>query len=328
MSTITRELAKLFRKITNSEIDAEGNAHVVLSPADSLLINNARIALASLEAEPVAWAHRLINKRNGVVHPWVYGSAEACPSEGDIFNIEVMPLYTATPAPVAVPECFKRLLHHAYGMTMGHDWNKGTMAGHHRAKLCQAVDECRAAMLQGADGTLTNEGTMQLSGNSEQIEPVSNRDELPLDYLQGHKDGLEWAAQLAEANHPQTGDWLYDDPIDLARAIRKGPDMPTVQAGNSPVTPDGWISCSEQMPVIGELNWRTSFPLLVTCEIGVIPAYYGFVRVNGNKHYGFMESLKYGDDNGNHPQTNEYGLISNVTHWMPLPEPPQEVNRG
>lgn len=95
---------------------------------------------------------------------------------------------------------------------------------------------------------------------------------------------------------------------------------------NYPVTPDGWISCSEQMPVIGELNWRTSFPLLVTCEIGVIPAYYGFVSVNGDRHYGFMESLKYGDDNGNHPQTNEYGLISNVTHWMPLPEPPQESN--
>lgn len=215
--------------------DCEGNKNC------DVVKELARIALASLEAEPVAWAHRLINKRNGVVHPWVYGSAEACPSEGDIFNIEVMPLYTAPPAPVAVPECFKRLLHHAYGMTMGHDWNKGTMAGHHRAKLCQAVDECRAAMLQGADGTLTNEGTMQLSGNSEQIEPVSNRDELPLDYLQGHKDGLEWAAQLAEANHPQTGDWLYDDPIDLARAIRKGPDMPTVQAGNSPVTPDGWV---------------------------------------------------------------------------------------
>ncbi|MEA8324289.1 DUF551 domain-containing protein, partial [Salmonella enterica subsp. enterica serovar Lubbock] len=59
------------------------------------------------------------------------------------------------------------------------------------------------------------------------------------------------AAQLAEANHPQTGDWLYDDPIELARAIRKGPDMPTVQAGNSPVTQDGWISCSERMPEQG-----------------------------------------------------------------------------
>ncbi|WP_434802981.1 DUF551 domain-containing protein [Klebsiella pneumoniae] len=53
--------------------------------------------------------------------------------------------------------------------------------------------------------------------------------ELPLDYLHGHKDGLEWAARLAEANHPDTGDWLYDDPIELAKAIRKGPDMPPVQ---------------------------------------------------------------------------------------------------
>ena len=53
--------------------------------------------------------------------------------------------------------------------------------------------------------------------------------ELPLDYLHGHKDGLEWAAQLAEANHPETGDWLYDDPIELAKAIRKGTDMPPVQ---------------------------------------------------------------------------------------------------
>lgn len=61
--------------------------------------------------------------------------------------------------------------------------------------------------------------------------------ELPLDYLQGHKDGLEWAARLAEANHPDTGDWLYDDPIELAKAIRKGPDMPPVQpvADSEPV---------------------------------------------------------------------------------------------
>lgn len=61
--------------------------------------------------------------------------------------------------------------------------------------------------------------------------------ELPLDYLQGHKDGLEWAARLAEANHPDAGDWLYDDPIELAKAIRKGPDMPPAQpvADSEPV---------------------------------------------------------------------------------------------
>lgn len=168
-----------------------------------LELRSSEIALASLEAEPVAWAHRLINKRNGVVHPWVYGSAEACPSEGDIFNIEVMPLYTVPPAPVSVPAA----------MEMDDDFDSAFEHG-------KAVgwNAYRAAMLQA--------------------EPVSNSDELPLDYLQGHKDGLEWAAQLAEANHPQTGDWLYDDQIDLAMAIRKGPDMPTVQGGNSPVIPD------------------------------------------------------------------------------------------
>ncbi|HBA4269762.1 TPA: DUF551 domain-containing protein [Escherichia coli] len=276
MSNITKELAKLFRKITNSEIDAEGNAHVVLSPADSLLINNARIALASLEAEPVAWAHRLINKRNGVVHPWVYGSAEACPSEGDIFNIEVMPLYTAPPAPVSVPAA----------MEIDDDFDSAFEHG-------KAVgwNAYRAAMLQA--------------------EPVSNSDELPLDYLQGHKDGLEWAAQLAEANHPQTGDWLYDDQIDLARAIRKGPDMPTVQGGNYPVTPDGWISCSERMPEKGQnvlisVNFDSSLVEPLICS----------ARYTGSTFRRGDATIKPGND------------IEQATHWMPLPEPPQEVNRG
>ncbi|HCO8267716.1 TPA: DUF551 domain-containing protein [Escherichia coli] len=128
---------------------------------------------------------------------------------------------------------------------------------------------------------------------------------------------------------------MYSDKAEVERWVRlhkacnfRADITPLYTAKPVPVTPDGWISCSDRMPVIGELNWRTSFPLLVTCEIGVISAYYGFVSVNGDRHYGFMESLKYGDDSGNHPQTNEYGLISNVTHWMPLPEPPQEVNRG
>lgn len=205
MTTITKE-----RLLTIKEWrETYGPGSNVVLPAEEAE-ELARIALASLEAEPVAWAHRLINKRNGVVHPWVYGSAEACPSEGDIFNIEVMPLYTAPPAPVSVPAA----------MEIDDDFDSAFEHG-------KAVgwNAYRAAMLQA--------------------EPVSNSDELPLDYLQGHKDGLEWAAQLAEANHPQTVDWLYDDPIDLARAIRKGPDMPTVQGGNSPVIPDGWVMVPE-----------------------------------------------------------------------------------
>ncbi|MBB9602869.1 ead/Ea22-like family protein [Escherichia coli] len=130
-----------------------------------------------------------------------------------------------------------------------------------------------------------------------EAEPVSNSDELPLDYLQGHKDGLEWAAQLAEANHPQTGDWLYDDPIDLARAIRKGPDMPTVQAGNYPVTPDGWISCSERMP--NDAQW---------CVVDAEDGYYVQCWSEGQGWLGDDISLRNCD----------------VIRWMPIPEPPQQ----
>lgn len=93
------------------------------------------------------------------------------------------------------------------------------------AKADELWNACRAAMLHGA-------------------EPVSNHDELALYYLQGQKDGLEWAAQLAEANHPYTGDWLYDDPLELAKAIRKGPDMPEF-AGSSPVIQEGWTGSDE-----------------------------------------------------------------------------------
>ncbi|MFS4248300.1 DUF551 domain-containing protein [Escherichia coli] len=140
-------------------------------------------------------------------------------------------------------------------------------------------NSCRAAMLQG-------------------VEPASNHEELPLDYLQGQKDGLEWAAQLAEANHPQTGDWLYDDPLELAKAIRKGPDMPEFD-GPTPGTPDGWISCSERMPA--QDDWILIY----------------------SKHGEYMA----GQVQGEYVELS-YGTLSwlgNALYWMPLPEPPQEA---
>lgn len=102
MSTITKELAKLFRKITNSEIDAEGNAHVVLSPADSLLINNARIALASLEAEPVAFRSKLQPPTAIGSERWDYTDHRQ-PDAFELENCFIERLFTAPPAPVSVP---------------------------------------------------------------------------------------------------------------------------------------------------------------------------------------------------------------------------------
>ncbi|HDW3267095.1 TPA: DUF551 domain-containing protein [Enterobacter ludwigii] len=136
MSTITRELAKLFRKITNSEIDSEGNAHAVLSPADSTLINRARIALASLEAEasgrnPVlAYADSYRNMANHGV--------ESIPVWSVITDLErnIAPLFTAPPAPVSVPDA----------MEMDDDFDSAFEHG-------KAVgwNACRAAILQRAE---------------------------------------------------------------------------------------------------------------------------------------------------------------------------------
>ncbi|HGX9698859.1 TPA: DUF551 domain-containing protein [Klebsiella pneumoniae] len=121
---------------------------------------------------------------------------------------------------------------------------------------------------------------------------------LPLDYLQGHKDGLEWAAQLAEANHPETGDWLYDDPIELAKAIRKGPDMPPAQP--APVVPGKWIPVSERIPE------DRKQVILWDAEIGEVTS----------GHYSHKTQTFYhcGD-----------AIENEITHWMPPPCAPQEV---
>ncbi|EBF8086560.1 DUF550 domain-containing protein [Salmonella enterica subsp. enterica] len=180
----------------------------------------------------------------------------------------------------------------------------------YQKSFAQGRNAFRAALLQGAEPV-----SQTYKSQHTQFEQVADLYEMQFD--DGRTCAFHTDAQKA-------AQWLQACDGNRVQEYVKLERLRNALSGNYPVTPDGWISCSEQMPVIGELNWRTSFPLLVTCEIGVIPAYYGFVSVNGDRHYGFMESLKYGDDNGNHPQTNEYGLISNVTHWMPLPEPPME----
>ncbi|EFG7552726.1 DUF551 domain-containing protein [Escherichia coli] len=238
------------------------------------------IALASLEAEPVAYIFK---------HPagklfW------ALTDESNKDQSDVIPVYAAHPVPVvpaALPENDDEDGHDIDYLEPSEVYSLGRTAG---------WNACRAAMLHGA-------------------EPVSQTYKLPPLSSREVNDAAWKLHNMLTEHGPLNGCQFNNLKECFYEALK-------VAMRNYPVTPDGWISCSDRMPVIGELNWRTSFPLLVTCEIGVISAYYGFVSVNGDRHYGFMESLKYGDDSGNHPQTNEYGLISNVTHWMPLPEPP------
>lgn len=79
------------------------------------------------------------------------------------------------------------------------------------------------------------------------------------------------------------------------------------EAGNYPVTPDGWISCSERMPEKGEnvlisVNFDSSLVEPLICS----------ARYTGSTFRRGDATIKPG--NG----------IEQATHWMPLPEPPQE----
>ncbi len=76
--------------------------------------------------------------------------------------------------------------------------------------------------------------------------------------------------------------------------------------GNSPVTPDSWISCSERMP-------DTKTAVLVARE---------FDRKGDWR-------MKWATYIPGHPDANDGWIIPGASwkpsHWMPLPEPPQEA---
>ncbi len=76
---------------------------------------------------------------------------------------------------------------------------------------------------------------------------------------------------------------------------------------NYPATPDGWISCSERMP-------DDSQHVIILCDGA-------FVLYAQYRDGEFFDVVRNGEE---FFETQS----RNVTHWMPLPEPPQEVNRG
>ncbi|HBA5061057.1 TPA: DUF551 domain-containing protein [Escherichia coli] len=92
-----------------------------------------------------------------------------------------------------------------------------------------------------------------------------------------------------------------DDRIEAVKAVLRR------LAGNYPVIPDGWISCSERMP--------ENIP-------GSCKEYLVFDGLNNKVHHDYWV-VPDGDSAPVASFWNHYG--AHVTHWMPLPEPPQEA---
>ncbi|EOL4101853.1 DUF551 domain-containing protein [Escherichia coli] len=192
-----------------------------------------KIALASLEAEPVAYIFK---------HPagklfW------ALTDESNKEQADVIPVYAAAPASV-VPDNASEPLAYAY------------------KELTPEI-----MRNQAAESNRGNEWT----GN-----PDIDNAIIMLDRI-------------------DTTESYDDDRIEAVKAVLRR------LAGNSPVTPDGWISCSERMP--NDAQW---------C---VVNTKYGYYVQCWSEGQGWL-----GDDISI-PECD-------VINWMPLPEPPQEVNRG
>ncbi len=275
MTTITKERLLTIRQWR----ETYGPGSNVVLPAEEAE-ELARIALASLEAKPIGAFH--------IAEQQVDGTSDYLKDGEWPIDNGIIEVYTA-------PPCFR-----VKESDMTTIIDKKQYPG--EQYLNELITNIEFAARAPVEVVRAMAAELQKRREADSAEPASNHEELPLDYLQGQKDGLEWAAQLAEANHPQTGDWLYDDPLELAKAIRKGPDMPEFD-GPAPVTPDGWISCSERMP-------DTKTAVLVAVE---------FDRKGDWR-------MKWATYIPGHPDANDGWIIPGASwkpsHWMPLPEPP------
>ncbi|EAZ3042414.1 TPA_asm: hypothetical protein G0D79_10775 [Salmonella enterica subsp. diarizonae] len=82
---------------------ADSNVMLPAEEAEEL----ARIALASLTAEPVAWKYRLVDIDSGAEDHWKYSTQCITPASGKTYRIESIPLYTVS-QPVPERERIRR----------------------------------------------------------------------------------------------------------------------------------------------------------------------------------------------------------------------------
>ncbi|EJE4936596.1 DUF551 domain-containing protein [Escherichia coli] len=271
MTTITREQALKIIEAADEVISALAGTNEDVHPgSDNMLrlwddLNDryappevvrelARIVLASLEAEPVAYIFK---------HPagklfW------ALTDESNKDQSDVIPVYAAPPAPV-VPE--EKPMPNPLSML--------------EREITQLIGDAQEATVTGYE--LIAEAWRLMDGQ----DPKTS----------------DWHSKASKYLNSNIVEKVDDDRIEVVKAVLRR------LAGNSPVTPDGWISCSERMPEDTKM-------LLAFSQGEIVAAYWNWVvnPIDYKKYRAFTYL------SGN--------ILDDVTHWMPLPEPPQEVNRG
>ncbi|EFF0803494.1 TPA: DUF551 domain-containing protein [Escherichia albertii] len=318
MSTITKERIELFIK----------------SPLENGLTRGeqmelARIALASLEAEKVT-LYRERNPYNGMTTGWQelteqeYEFVKDNASE----NAEFRTVYTAPPAPVIQADVAQAIENLKQKLVECNRYNYCADA----VKGVEDASRVLALQNQNISAPLTSEAIENAIEFIRSIAFHINEDDYhgkhiayfmrqALAWLEGHScsDDRQGKAdnqpasgsQAAESNRGNewtgnpdidnaiimldridTAESYDDDRIEAAKAVLRR------LAGNSPVTPDGWISCSERMP--------NEEDVLVYCS-DTKEQMVGFHKGKGLFQFFYMNGVE---------------GVCEPSHWMPLPEPP------
>lgn len=307
MTTITREQTLKIIEAADEVISALAGTNEDVHPgSDNMLrlwddLNDryappevvrelARIVLASLEAEPVLYQSCTRPTWNSGV-PWTEWKERSREGYEDDLRFTDTPdhagwinkcrkLYTTPPVPVIQADVAQAIENLKQKLVECNRYN-------YCADAVKGVeDACHAAMLQGS-------------------QPVSQTYKLPVNTPCQDAPAHIWlqtAGVWPEDGELSVSSWCshnqhHDDTLYVRADLVNG---------NSPVTPDGWISCSERMP-------DTKTAVLVAVE---------FDRKGDWR-------MKWATYIPGHPDANDGWIIPGASwkpsHWMPLPEPPQEA---
>lgn len=326
MSTITKEFTKeqLIEHLRTRIEHRKGliaSMHIDRGYRDylKLELRSSEIALASLEAEPVAYS-LIFRNMDGVLNDYVnanttFSTIEKAQAYGRGGNYVrqndgsmkwvsdpsldpvVIPLYTAAPAPVSVPD-YPDVLPCPVMLEPGLRFGKGvqtkTMLGalQRRAEYHEELEAMTpeqraehdagmkefAAMLQGADrnSPVIPDGWVMV--------PVEPTAEMISSGIAAHY----------ERNQIQIHDRPAPGPMECAYLAMVLAAQQEEATGNSHFLQDGWVACSERMP-------ETMVSVLVTGT--------------WFRHaVAFWDGLSWCDLDFEPP----------VTHWMPLPAAPKQ----
>ncbi|EEX3303879.1 DUF551 domain-containing protein [Escherichia coli] len=289
MTTITKERIELFIK----------------NPLENGLTRGeqmelARIALASLEAEPVAKiiAHYPLGVDVGK-QKFVQAIREL-PDFGGY-------LFAAPPAPIVPEEMY---------------WQDAPVEGSSKAAAyATGWNDCREAMFQSGnfrenkDSSTNNFRKIPEASTSSPVTPallpggftIEEAKELHEDLARSHISKALSGEKMKKKDRDADLRWIHGVIVQAAWFVKASLEQNAL-SGNYPVTPDSWISCSERMP-------DTKTAVLVARDFGR----------KGDWR------MKWATYIPGHPDANDGWIIPGASwipsHWMPLPEPPQEVHQ-